>query len=273
MVAYSEVYEQGFYYLASVADKVYVNPKGIFLFHGFSEQITFLKGALDKLGIEAQIIKVGTYKSAVEPFFLTKMSPANKLQVNSYLGSMYDHFLSGIGTSRHISKDSLFEIANDLKIRFPEDALKYHLVDGMKYKDEVLDELKQRTGVSLNKKIKTVSIGDYVNAEPETDQKEKKETKNQIALIYASGDIIGGDGDDNSIGSERISKALRDARLNDNVKAVVLRVNSPGGSSLASDVIWREVMLTKSKTHHCLTMGDYAASGPPPHCGVEEFEC
>jgi protease-4 len=261
VVAYSEVYEQGFYYLASVADKVYVNPKGIFLFHGFSEQITFLKGALDKLGIEAQIIKVGTYKSAVEPFFLTKMSPANKLQVNSYLGSMYDHFLSGIGTSRHISKDSLFEIANDLKIRFPEDALKYHLVDGMKYKDEVLDELKQRTGVSLNKKIKTVSIGDYVNAEPETDQKEKKETKNQIALIYASGDIIGGDGDDNSIGSERISKALRDARLNDNVKAVVLRVNSPGGSSLASDVIWREVMLTKKAKPIIVTMGDYAASG------------
>jgi len=261
VVAYSEVYDQGFYYLASVADKVYINPKGIFLFHGFSEQITFLKGALDKLGIEAQIIKVGTYKSAVEPFFLTKMSPANKLQVTSYLGSMYDHFLSGISTSRRISKDSLFEIANDLKIRFPEDALKYHLVDGMKYKDEVLDELKQRTGVDYKKNIKSVDLLDYVDAVPETDQKEKTETKNQIALIYASGDIIGGDGDDNSIGSERISKALRDARLNDNVKAVVLRVNSPGGSSLASDVIWREVMLTKKAKPIIVSMGDYAASG------------
>src|ERR1700753_1144723 len=142
IIAYSEVYEQSFYYLASVADKIYVNPKGIFLFHGFSQQVTFLKGALDKLGIEAQIIKVGTYKSAVEPFFLKKMSPANKLQVTSYLGSLYDHFLTGVSETRHISKDSLFEMANDLKVRFPEDALKYRLVDGMKYKDEVLDELK-----------------------------------------------------------------------------------------------------------------------------------
>jgi len=261
VIAYSEIYEQSFYYLASVADKVYINPKGIFLFHGFSEQITFLKGALDKLGIEAQIIKVGTYKSAVEPFFLTKMSAANKLQVTSYLGSMYDHFLSGIGESRHISKDSLFEIADNLKIRFPEDALKYHLVDGMKYKDEVLDELKQRTGVDYKRDIKTVNLIDYAKAIPETDKKDKKESKNQVAIIYASGDIIGGDGDDNSIGSERVSKALRDARLNDNIKAVVFRVNSPGGSSLASDVIWREVMLTKKAKPVIVSMGDYAASG------------
>jgi protease-4 len=261
VIAYSEIYEQSFYYLASVADKVYINPKGIFLFHGFSQQITFLKGALDKLGIEAQIIKVGTYKSAVEPFFLTKMSAANKLQVNSYLGSMYDHFLTGISESRHISKDSLFEIADNLKIRFPEDALKYHLVDGMKYKDEVLDELKQRTGVEYKRDIKTVSLLDYTKAVPETDKKEKNESKNQIAVIYASGDIIGGDGDDNSIGSERVSKALRDARLNDNIKAVVFRVNSPGGSSLASDVIWREVMLTKKAKPIIVSMGDYAASG------------
>jgi protease-4 len=261
IIAYSEVYEQGFYYLASVADKVYINPKGIFLFHGFSQQITFLKGALDKLGIQAQIIKVGTYKSAVEPFFLTKMSPANKLQVTSYLGSLYDHFLSGISESRHINKDSLFEIANNLKIRFPEDALKYHLVDGMKYKDEVLDELKQRTGIDYKDNIKTVSLSDYAKAVPETGKKAKKESKNQIAIIYATGDIIGGDGDDNSIGSERISKALRQARLNDNIKAVVFRVNSPGGSSLASDVIWREVMLTKKTKPIIVSMGDYAASG------------
>ncbi|HZY38311.1 MAG TPA: signal peptide peptidase SppA, partial [Mucilaginibacter sp.] len=261
IVAYSEVYDQGFYYLASVADKVYINPKGIFLFHGFSQQITFLKGALDKLGIEAQIIKVGTYKSAVEPFFLTKMSPANKLQVTSYLGSLYDHFLTSISGSRHISKDSLFQIANNLKIKFPEDALKYGLVDGMKYKDEVLDELKQRTGVDHKEDIKTVNVLDYVKALPATGKKEKKENKNRIAVIYATGDIIGGDGDDNSIGSERISKALREARLNDNIKAVVFRVNSPGGSSLASDVIWREVMLTKKAKPIIVSMGDYAASG------------
>jgi protease-4 len=261
IIAYSEIYTQGFYYLASVADKVYINPKGIFLFHGFSQEITFLKGALDKLGIEAQIIKVGTYKSAVEPYFLTKMSPANRLQVNSYLGSLYGHFLTGIGESRKINKDTLFEYANDLKIRLPEDALKYKLVDGLKYKDEVLDELKHLTGVDYKDDIKTVDLADYAKAVPENSNKEKKESKNRIAIVYASGDITGGDGDDNSIGSERISKALREARLDDKVKAVVLRVNSPGGSSLASDVIWREVMLTKKAKPVIVSMGDYAASG------------
>jgi protease-4 len=262
IIAYSEIYTQGFYYLASVADKVYVNPKGIFLFHGFNSEVTFLKGALDKLGIEAQIIKVGTYKSAVEPYFLTKMSPANRLQVNSYLGSLYDHFLSAISTSRHISKDSLFSIANELKVRFPEDALKYKLVDGLKYKDEVLNELKQRVGITQKQDLKNVALADYNNNIPKKEVNDKKKApKNSIAIVYASGEINGGDGDENSIGSERISKALRQARLDDKVKAVVLRVNSPGGSSLASDVIWREVMLTKKVKPIIVSMGDLAASG------------
>src|SRR6201996_8369819 len=142
VIAYSEVYTQGFYYLASVADKVYINPKGMFEFSGFNSEITFFKGALDKLGIEAQVIKVGTYKSAVEPYVLTKMSDANREQVNSYLGSLYNYFLTNISKSRKISKDSLYYIANNLKIQFPEDALKYKLIDGLKYKDEVLDELR-----------------------------------------------------------------------------------------------------------------------------------
>jgi len=257
VVAYSEVYTQGFYYLASVADKVYINPKGIFEFHGFNSQITFLKGALDKLGIEVQIIKVGTYKSAVEPFFLTKMSDANRLQVTSYLGSLYDHFLTGISQSRKINKDSLFNYANDLKIQFPEDALKYKLVDGLKYKDEVLDELKQLTGTGGSGDLKSIELSDYTTSEGD----DKKESKNRIAVVYASGEINGGNGDDNSIGSERLTKALRNARLDDKVKAVVLRVNSPGGSSLASDVIWREVMLTKKVKPIIVSMGDYAASG------------
>ena len=261
IIAYSEVYTQGFYYLASAADKVYVNPKGIFLFHGFNQQETFLKGALDKLGIEVQILKVGTYKSAVEPFFLTKMSPANRLQVTSYLGSLYNHFLTEIGKSRNVSRDSLFEIANDLKIRFPEDALKYKLVDGLDYKDQVLDELKKLTGVEYKNDLKTVTLSDYTKAVPDRKNDDKKESKNRIAIVYASGEIAGGDGDENSIGSERISKALREVRLDDRVKAVVLRVNSPGGSSIASDVIWREVMLTKKVKPIIVSMGDYAASG------------
>jgi protease-4 len=261
IIAYSEIYTQGFYYLASVADKVYINPKGLFEFRGFSSQITFLKGALDKLGIEAQVIKVGTYKSAVEPFILNKMSDANRMQVTSYMGSLYDYFLTGISNSRKISKDSLFNLANNLKIQFPEDALKYKLVDGLKYKDEVLDELRERTGVNSNKDLHNVELGDYATNNSTDDEGDKKAIKNQIAIVYASGDINGGDGDDNSIGSESISKALRKVRLDDNVKAVVLRVNSPGGSSLASDVIWREVMLTKKVKPIIVSMGDLAASG------------
>ncbi|MBS1529763.1 MAG: signal peptide peptidase SppA, partial [Bacteroidetes bacterium] len=258
IVAYSEVYTQSFYYLASVADKIYINPKGIFEFRGFSSQITFLKGTLDKLGIEAQVIKVGTYKSAVEPFVLTKMSPANREQVTSYLGSLYDHFLTGISESRKMNKDSLFDVANNMRIQFPEDAMKYHLVDGMKYRDEVLDELKERTDAASKSDLHSVELADYTNA---ADKPDKKISKNHIAIIYASGEIQGGDGDENTIGSDRISEALRKARLDDNVKAVVLRVNSPGGSSLASDVIWREVYLTKKVKPIIVSMGDLAASG------------
>jgi len=261
IIAYSEVYSQGFYYLASVADKVYLNPKGIFELKGFSSQVTFLKGALDKLGVEVQVIKVGTYKSAVEPYFLTKMSPANREQVTAYLGSMYDHFLTGISASRKINKDSLFNYADKMLVREPEDALKYKLVDGLKYKDEVLDELRQRTGLTSKADIKSVDIGEYTGSEIKTEDDKKGSPQGRIAIVYASGEIAGGDGDDNSIGSEGISKALRKVRLDNKVKAVVLRVNSPGGSSLASDVIWREVMLTKKVKPIIVSMGDVAASG------------
>jgi len=258
IIAYSEIYTQGFYYLASVADKVYINPKGIFEFSGFSSQITFLKGALDKLGIEAQVIKVGTYKSAVEPLILTKMSDANRLQVTSYLGSLYDHFLTGIANSRHLNKDSLFTYADQMRIREPEDALKYKLVDGLKYKDEILNELKENTNVKPKDDLKSVELSEYTKSE---DEDNKEVSTNRIAVVYALGDIAGGEGDDNSIGSESISKALRKVRLDKNIKAVVLRVNSPGGSSLASDVIWREVMLTQKVKPIIVSMGDVAASG------------
>lgn len=261
VIAYSEIYTQGFYYLASVADKVYMNPKGIFEFTGFSQQVTFLKGALDKLGIEVQIIKVGTYKSAVEPLFLTKMSEPNRLQVTSYLGSLYDHFLTGISTSRGINKDSLFNYANSGRVQFPEDAVKLKLIDGLKYKDELLDELRQRTGKGKKEDIASVDLDEYTKSKTDDNTDDDNSSKNRIAIVYASGDITGGQGDDNSIGSERISKAIRKVRLDNKVKAVVLRVNSPGGSSLASDVIWREVALTKKVKPIIVSMGDYAASG------------
>lgn len=258
VVAYSEIFTQGTYYLASVADKIYLNPKGIFEFKGFSSQYTFFKGALDKLGIEAQVIKVGTFKSAVEPYILDKMSDANRLQVNSYLGSLYDYFLSNIGKSRNINKDSLFNIANNLKIRYPEDALKYKLIDGLKYKDELLDDLKQRSGTDKNGKLNLVELADYADND---DKADKNSSGNRIAIIYASGDIGGGEGDDNSIGSKGLSKAIRKARMDKKIKAVVLRINSPGGSSLASDVLWREVMITKKVKPVIVSMGDVAASG------------
>ena len=262
IVAYSEIYTQGFYYLASVADKVYMNPKGIFELKGFNSEVTFLKGALDKLGIEVQIIKVGTFKSAVEPLFLTKMSDANRLQVTSYLGSLYDHFLTGISKSRGINKDSLFNYANNGRVQLPEDALKLKLIDGLKYKDEILDDLKARTNTEKKNDLNSIELADYTKSSADNDNKdEAASSKNRIAVVYASGEISGGEGDDNTIGSERISKALRKVRLDNKVKAVVLRVNSPGGSSLASDVIWREVMLTKKVKPIIVSMGDLAASG------------
>lgn len=259
VVAYAEIYTQSFYYLASVADKVYLNPKGIFDFSGFSSQITFFKGTLDKLGIQAQVIKVGTYKSAVEPFILDKMSDANREQVNSYLGSLYDYFIGNIAASRHLNTDSLKNIANNLLIQYPQDALKYKLVDGLKYKDEVLDDLKDRTGTDHKKTLESVSIGDY--SKTKADDSDSAASDRRIAVVYASGEINGGDGDDNSIGSEKISAALRKVRLDNKVKAVVLRVNSPGGSSLASAVIWREVQLIHKVKPIIVSMGDYAASG------------
>ncbi len=259
IIAYSEIYTQGAYYLSSVSDKIYLNPEGLLEFKGFSSQIAFFKGSLEKLDIEAQVIKVGTYKSAVEPFVLDKMSEPNRQQVTSFMGSLYDHFLQNIAESRKIPRDSLFAIANNLKVQNAADAVKYKLADGLKYKDELLDELKSRTGIEKDENVKSVSLEAY---DGNTEYEEKEEASdNKIAVVYASGDIVGGEGDDETIGSERISKSIRKAKEDDKVKAVVLRINSPGGSALASDVIWREVLLTKKVKPVIVSMGDVAASG------------
>ncbi len=257
VLAYSEVYTQGAYYLATAADKIYLNPEGMVDFRGLSSQSIFFKGALDKLGIEAQIIKVGTYKSAVEPFILEKMSEPNRLQVTSFLGSLYDHFLSNISESRKISKAALFSIADSAKIRNPKDAVTFKMIDGLLYKDQVLDELKSRAGIEKKKDVKSVTIEEYAS----NGEKDKTSSGNRIAVVYANGEIISGEGNDETIGSERISRAIRKARTDNKVKAVVLRVNSPGGSALASDVIWREVLLTKKIKPVIVSMGDVAASG------------
>lgn len=257
VLAYSEVYTKSAYYLASAANKVYLNPEGMIDFRGFSTEITFFKGALDKLGIEPQIIKVGTYKSAVEPFILDKMSKANKEQVTSFIGSLYDHYISRIAESRKISKESLLNISNLALVRSAQDGLKYRLVDGLKYKDEVLSELKNLTGIQQSKDLNSVAIADYAIVAND----EKSSSSNRIAVIYAVGEIMSGEGNDETIGSERISRAIRKARTDKKIKAVILRVNSPGGSALASDVIWREVELTKKVKPIMVSMGDVAASG------------
>lgn len=257
ILSYSEVYTQGAYYLASVADKLYLNPEGLLEFKGLGSELVFFKGALDKLEIEAQIIKVGTYKSAVEPFIMDKMSDANRLQVTSFLGNMYNHLIKQVSASRKIPQDSLFAIANKLKVQQAADAVKFKLADGLRYKDQVLDELKSKVGIDKEKDLKAVSLTDYIknNVPPAGDN------DTRIAVVYASGEITGGEGSDEIIGSERISREIRKARTDKKVKAVVLRINSPGGSSLASDVIWREVILTKRVKPVVVSMGDVAASG------------
>jgi len=257
ILAYSEVYTKGAYYLASVADKIYVNPEGMVDFKGFSTEIMFFKGALEKLDIEAQVIKVGTYKSAVEPYILDKMSKPNREQITSFLGSLYTHFLSNIAISRKIPVDSLSAIANTAAVQTATDAVKFRLVDGVKYKDEVLTELKSLCGIAQKKELRSVSISDYTPQSKEL----SKASADRIAVVYAVGEIVSGEGDDETMGSENISRAIRTARLDDKVKALVLRINSPGGSSLASDIIWREVELTKKVKPVIVSMGDVAASG------------
>lgn len=256
IIAYSEVYTQGAYYLASVADKVYLNPEGALEFKGFSSELTFFKGTLEKVGVEMQVIRVGNYKSAVEPFILDKMSDYNRKQVTAYVGGLYNTFLSDIAQSRNIVKDSLYNIADNYRVQQPQDAVNFKMVDALKYKDQILEELKGLSGRTRGENIRTVTINDYAKNNTDTGT-----GKDKVAVIYANGEISGGEGSDNQIGSERISRAIRKARLDDDIKAVVIRVNSPGGSALASDVIWREIVLTKKEKPVIASFGDVAASG------------
>lgn len=255
--AYSEVYTQKAYYLASVADSIYLNPAGLLELKGFNAQYMFFKGALDKLEIEPQIIRVGSFKSAVEPYMQTQMSDSNKLQTNVFLGSIFNHMIANIADARKLNADSVNNIAVDLKVRNAEDAVKYKLADALRYKDEVLNTLMMASNRSSIKDLNFIDLKKYIkSAKPNIST-----DKNKIAVIYANGEIVGGEGNENIIGSERISRAIRQARLDDQVKAIVLRVNSPGGSALASDVMWREIVLTKKVKPVIVSMGDVAASG------------
>ena len=256
--AYSEGYSQGSYYVASVADKIFLNPQGTIDFKGLNAEVMFLKGTLEKLGIEPQIIRNGKFKSAVEPLILDKMSDENRKQVQGYVGAIWNSILSGISKSRNVEVKDLQNIADSLLIQNAEDALKYHLVDQLAYQDQFYSELSDKLGLTGKQEIKTVNIVKYTKAYVKDD---KKYVSEKIAVIYATGEIFEGKGNDKKIGSITTSEAIRKARLDEKVKAVVLRVNSPGGSALASDVIWREVYLTKKIKPVIVSMGDVAASG------------
>jgi len=255
--AYSEMYSQATYHLASLADSVFLYPEGDLLFMGYASEPMFFKGMLDKLGVEVKLIRVGKYKSAGEPFIRENLSEENRYQVSTFLNSLYDSFLKDVANGRNMPVDSLRVIANEMRIESAQNAVEQGLVDKLLYRDEMLDLLMAKTEAKKLKDLELVSVDDYMSAIP----KGKLTEKTRIAVVYAIGDINSGEGDDTSIGSDRIAKALRDARLDENVKAVVLRVNSPGGSALASDVIWREMKLIKKKKPLVVSMGGLAASG------------
>ncbi|MCD4835153.1 MAG: signal peptide peptidase SppA [Bacteroidales bacterium] len=258
IISYSDTYTQPTYYLASVADKIYLNPEGLLIFVGLRSEIMFYKDALKKLGVEPQIIRHGKFKSYVEPYIYNKMSDENRQQIMAYMGSIWNHMLEGISKEREISIKKLNELADNLTLRKAELAVKNGLIDGVKYKDEVLAELAELTNKTDDKKIEHISLAKYTKV---PDKKRKSLGKNKIAVVYASGTVIMGEGGEGTIGSDRISRAIRKARKDSSVKAIVFRVNSGGGSALASEVIWREVKLAQEVKPVIASMGDVAASG------------
>ena len=256
--AYAEGMTEKGYYLASVADKIYLNPVGDLEWNGLNAELSFFKGTLDKLEIKPEIFKVGDFKSAVEPFIRSDMSEPNRLQVTSFLNSINDHMLVRIAQSRGLRVDSLKRYADNLTIQTPEDALRARMITNVGYQDELESLIRKELKVEEKKKINYVSLSKYDKSEKDDSE---GSSKNRIAVIIASGDINTGRSESNSIGSETIVEEIRKARLDDKVKAIVLRVNSGGGSALASDIMYREVELAKKAKPVIGSMSDYAASG------------
>ena len=254
IIAYSEVYNQAAYYLSSVANKVYLNPEGVVELKGLSAGFIFYKGLLEKLDIEVQIIRHGKFKSAVEPFMLDKMSDANREQMQLLLNSFADNLFDSLASQRGMTLSDIHNHANNLSLENAKSCLDLHYVDALLYQDQVDDSL---LVISKSEKLNFISLNKYSNVKVE----KKEISRNKIAIIYATGEINSGEGDEKSIGSETTAKAIKTAREDKNVKAIVLRVNSPGGSALASDVIWRETVLAKEEKPLIVSMGDYAASG------------
>lgn len=261
IVAYSDNYTQGMYYLSSVANKVLLNPKGAIEWRGLASQPLFLKGLLDKLGIEMQVFRVGTYKAAVERFSATEMSPANREQVTAYITSIWNEIITDVAASRKISVDSLNNYANRMLMFYPaEQTVKSGMADTLIYKNDVRDYLKQLVEIDKDDDLAVLGLDEMINVKKNTP---KDKSGNIIAVYYAFGEIDGGSSstDEDGIISNEVIKDLRKLKEDKDVKAVVLRVNSPGGSAFGSEQIWEAVCQLKKEKPVIVSMGDYAASG------------
>lgn len=259
LIAYADSYTQGGYYLASVADKVIINPSGSLSWHGLASETMFLKDFLAKIGVKMQIFRVGTYKSAVEPMISTEMSPANREQTLAFLESTWKSIMHDVAASRHLSTDSLNLLADRNMDFQPADTyVRCGLADTLMYQDEVLSYLKSLTGLSEDENLQTLNLDEMTRVKSDTPT---SKTRDVIAVYYAYGEIDNSSSYDEGINSEKVTKDLRDLRNDKNVKAVVFRVNSPGGSAYGSEQIWREVSLLKAEKPVVVSMGDYAASG------------
>ena len=258
LIAYSDAYTQGGYYIASAADKIIVNPAGSLSWHGLAAESMFYKDLLEKLGIKMQVFRVGTYKSAVEPFVCTEMSPANREQTQAFVNSIWQRIVADVAESRHISTDTLNSLADrNMDFQPAETYAATGLADTLMYKDEVLAYLKSLTGMGNADNLRTLSLDEMANV-PDSP---KSKSKNVIAIYYAFGEIDNAASYDEGINSEKMAKDLRELRKDERIKAVVLRVNSPGGSAYGSEQIWREVSLLNAEKPVVVSMGDYAASG------------
>ncbi len=256
--AYGEDITQGAYYVASAGDSIYLNPAGGMELKGFSTTLAFFKGTLEKLELEPEIFYAGKFKSATEPFRADKMSEPNRIQVTAFQNSIWNQFLVSAAVYNHTTKAEVNGLATEGAVQFPADALKYKLVAGLLYWDEVEQRIKAKTGLGENEDIKYVTINDYASDA----KNDGKVSDQRIAVIFAEGDIVDGEQmNEREIASKTLCEEIRKVRKNSKIKAVVLRVNSPGGSALASEVILRELILLKQKKHLVVSMGDYAASG------------
>ena len=258
VLSYADGYTQGEYYLATAADKVYLNPHGSLEWVGYAAKIPYFKNMLDKIGVVAQVYYAGKFKSATESFRRTDMSPENRIQVREYIEDIYGIYLADIAASRKKDPAELRHLADAYAIRQPSDALHYGLIDGMRYKDEMLDDLRTRLKLKPKDRISAVTLDEYIKDLPASEGK----GRDKIAVVYAEGNITDGEGGEGSIGGDKYAATIRKLREKDDVKAIVVRVNSGGGSALASELIWRELELAKKAGKKVVvSMGDVAASG------------